>query len=235
MEKKCQVVLIPTETATGLFSQTMNIWGNNIWEKKLEFTTNETLIRNNHLISNRKAATNALDKYEFYYLYLVSDREIKEGDWYMASNNTPAKAILSNIIPKCPKIEATTDAYLFEHNLDREVGGFSGDIPLPKIDQSFMEEFVTSYNNGNPIKEVIIDIEKIKITSGTYPVKFGDKVKTRSDNTVIIHKLLELKYNRQDVMDAAFDYFDKFKDIYKTHGLLDPIKSVEWFDEKYPK
>lgn len=228
--------MLPTEKATGLFSQTMNIWGNNIWEKKLEFTTNETLIRNNHLISNRKAATNAMDKYEFYYLYLVSDEKIKEGDWCL--NNTNEVVFMKDKIDaitfnghKCKKIVATTDIYLLiEYSNNFKTPYSTG---FHKIHQNDIEDYVKSYNEGNPIKEIQIEVEPV--LGDIINVVTHDVIKTNPDNTVIINKPLELKYNRQDVMDAAFDYFDKFKDFYKTHGLLDPVKSVEWFDEKYPK
>ena len=50
MKKTFKVVMLPTEKATGLFIQTSNYRGDFILikDRKLEFTTNETLIGNKH-------------------------------------------------------------------------------------------------------------------------------------------------------------------------------------------
>lgn len=83
------------------------------------------------------------------HLYLVSDREIKEGDWIIHEGNPPAQVTSSNrklVCEDCRKIEATTDPSL----------------GLPLIPQKWIEEayvanqgkvgevYISMAENGNP-------------------------------------------------------------------------------------
>jgi hypothetical protein len=110
-------------------------------------------------------------------IFILSDEEIKEGDWYIDSyNNICQYKDLSKIgIDKGEgkKIIATTDSSLSNctkcgnkenyHNntvieiLCNECGNFFNKLPQPS--QSFLEVFVTEYNKGNQIKEVLVEYE----------------------------------------------------------------------------
>lgn len=126
---------------------------------------------------------------EFQHLYILSDEEIKEGDYYfnnyrkvilkceslMESKNT---SIHSGIFLK---IIATTDESLKGKQI-----GIGIDEPiyeeLPQITESFIKQYITEYNEGKPITEVELEYY---ITHETD----GDKslcLKTTSNNEVII-------------------------------------------------
>lgn len=92
------------------------------------------------------------------HIYITSDEEIKEDDWYLywldnkwelmkcrdqfeADNCNTHSMIASN----CYKIIATTDQSL----------------ELPQIPQSFIEMFITEYNKGNVIEDVMVEYTDI--------------------------------------------------------------------------
>lgn len=148
-----------------------------------------------------------------FHLYFLSDEEIKEGDWYIA-DNTVFRADTKfrennrnnpNGNNGSKKIIATTDSSL------RYITGVSnttinmgdGDEyipstkPLPQPSQSFLEVFVTEYNKGNQIKEVLVEYEhegykdwfgynetELPIWVPNYELKINPK-----DNTITIKKV----------------------------------------------
>ncbi len=194
MEKKCSVVMLPTEKATRL-------WING--KRKLQISTDEISSSNN--IGQ--------------YLYFVSDMEIKEGDWVYVScselNVFEVRQVTgyyneqflfdkkSQIhMDYCKKIEAATDtSLLIEYSNNLKTPYSTG---FPKIPESFVEEFIKSYNNGSIlsiIKDVFIEMEKYLdndvIDDGTNYKEFSvTRVKTRHDNTVIIHPIEEIQYHK---------------------------------------
>lgn len=148
--------MLPTEKATGLSIKTLN-WRGNTVPRELSFTTNETLIRNQHLISNRNAATNVQDKYEFYTLAIFSDEEIKKGDWRLdifMDNPVPILADkdyrseftgkLIAYTDKLPLNDCTT-TWTLEHKY----------VSQPSI--QFVEKYVESYNKGEIITDVLVE------------------------------------------------------------------------------
>ena len=126
----CKVLLLeisaPNHDLT-IYKQTQNVFGDTIHELKLEYSTNPTYNRNISLINERKAATNDESKYKFYALYFVSDREIKEGDYYRRFKSTTiTNKPTGHSGCDCKLIEATTDASL----------------NLPLIPESFIEAYI---------------------------------------------------------------------------------------------
>ncbi len=182
MEKqvlKCKVVLLPTEKASQLGLSHSNAW----------FKDGSL-----HMITAVKSSFNQgnLDDYfKFQHLYILSYEEIKEGDWYICpiskkilyANNEYTKKIGDK------KIEATTDTSLKIVIGDSgwksyDEGGWNEYNPeyklLPQIHQSFIEAYVKAEDK---INEVEIEVIKIYDEVGVY---IEDRIKTRSDNTVII-------------------------------------------------
>lgn len=69
------------------------------------------------------------------------------------------------------------------------------DIPfkellLPQIPQSFIEEYITAYNSGNPIIEVNVEYGyKINKSQGPFHQYRKYFIKTNSNNCIIINKV----------------------------------------------
>ena len=138
--KKCKLVMLPTEKASviGIGSTLMPTHNYNLAYAEKPFK---------------------VDSIKSQHLYITSNEEIKEGDWFIHNNkiynasnfNTNSSSVWSNEFPKgiysviqehCSKIIATTDSSL----------------NLPLISNEFVKLFVDSYNNGNVINEVNVDI-----------------------------------------------------------------------------
>jgi len=172
MKKTYPVVMLPTEKANPLCIQKNGT---------LEYTGNTPIYGINEL------------GFKPQHLYILSNDKndkIKDGDWFI--NDDGLWQCNGGIIPtsKNPrKVIATTDK-LFEHSPigGREVGGFSGHIPVSKIHESFIHVFVKAYNDKNTITEV--DLEVLLITHGKNKEELNENSlwvpKTRPDNTVII-------------------------------------------------
>lgn len=200
---KTKPIILPTHNPSGLFIQTNDMWGDFVCVKKLEYTENETLIRNNHLISNRRAATNALNKYEFFNIYLVSDDEIKEGDLMYNSNFKVVTIAANSTLVNCGgcyKIIASTDKAL----------------NLPFLDFCKESWIIDYYNkNGNlpdeiEVKERSLNIDEIR-EKGKGFLNTNNCVLDLDSNAVITKQPNDLK---QKLFDLANEFaINKFGDI----------------------
>lgn len=97
----------------------------------------------------------------FQNFYILSDEKIKEGDWY-ENNGVIFKADDKfddgnnpNQNQNNKKIIATTDKSLLDYAGDTDY--YKQSIQL--IPQSFIEYFVSEYNKGNVITEVMVEYE----------------------------------------------------------------------------
>lgn len=136
-------------------------------------------------------------------LFVLSDEEIKEGDWYydhmyrlvFKATDTSTHKGGNNY----KKIIATTDSSLYiqvsKWFRADDWGGkefLTTNVNLPQILQSFIEYFISEYNKGNIITEVIVEYEEIKGRWVTPTGMFGQgyygessyKLKINSDNTI---------------------------------------------------
>ena len=82
------------------------------------------------------------DECKVHHLYITSDEEIKEDDWYIGDN------IIYNLVTKTngmnpQKIISTTNPAL----------------NLPQPSKSFIDKYIEEYNAGNPITEVMVEYE----------------------------------------------------------------------------
>lgn len=214
MKKTFKVVMLPTEKATGLC--------------KDKRATNYPNLLNHHKPNfYNELGTN--DKWtENYHLYIISDDEIKEGDWYINTAQLPNKVLQHskegvefakrhNMI--LSKIVATTDKSLFK---DKEnIGGYKQTIP--QIPESFIQAYIKAYNEGKPITEVDLEMEIIETTglnlhrNGYNINQF--KIKTRPDNTVIVRE--SKMYSRDEVIRL----------LEKSQNATGNISWSDWLDK----
>ncbi len=142
------------------------------------------------------------DKYNQWinqHLYIISDDEIKEGDWYYNSRLKQIfQAIRNSGYSKKTddyKIIATTDTSL---NYETPFYGMDEDNNFPQPSQQFIEKYIESYNAGQVITDVLVeyennyDLEYYTPQGGIECCKKIDnwKLKINSkDNTITIKKL----------------------------------------------
>ncbi len=159
------------------------------------------------------------------HLYILSNDEIKEGDWmYNKMDTSIMKYIKVGIENENPntygyqKIIATTDKSLKGYNpgLGNLVDWYD---EFPSILESFIKTYIKAYNEGNPITEVQLEWEMINKLSSIR--KDNLKLKIREDNTAIIHQAK--LYTRENVINIV--------KLFNSHTLkLQQLKIANSFD-----
>lgn len=177
------------------------------------------------------------------HLYILSDEEIKEGDWYIHINtNTLLQRsqhkgeamLISN-----KKIIATTNPELNHKESYTKGKGNSKDyfnkIITSEISQDFIEVYIKEYNAGNPIKEVMVEYKEGCCIGGihfAYCVEECKKpistLKLRPDNTIFISRIKEKMYSRDEILKS----FDK---LYKDFGMMSNEFYKNWITKNYPE
>lgn len=151
------------------------------------------------------------------HLYILSDDEIEEGDWFInLANNTINQATDWIYVSTCKKIIATTDTSLILHDNSKNNKCFGTQLSgkcshvLPLIPTSFIQYFIEQYNKGNIITHVNIEYEEytnntltgLDIDSMIYNLKIN------SDNTINI-KTIKDSYSRDEVIKIVKKFFNE--------------------------
>ena len=202
--KKHKVVMLPTEKASDLCL----------------YTPQTHDVSNNILnYGNYNQRLYGLDKKPLYqHLYILSDEEIKIGDWgighakgingigtgyYVFKHDNSNIAKVNALAEGSKKIIATTDKSL----------------GLASPSTSFIEKFVEEYNKDNVITDVMVEYEENLIVTqtkpiiqhqGSKPVVVPHKIETQlkinpKDNTITIKKVKD-SWSREEVIDLLTRY-----------------------------
>lgn len=216
MKKLCNVVMLPTEKAEGYgLLKTNN-------STKLEYCGDRYFTQSYLKDTNRT----------YQHLYLTSDEEIKEGDWYILANVSVVQATESiGNRPNGKKIIATTDKsltmpYLNSNGMVMEVGGVNQTKQIPQIPESFIKAYVQAQGN---IKEVLVEyVDRVreKWVGNNYthkPTWIEDfQLNLRRDNTCIIHQAKT--YSRDEVVKLL----DTLRaEMYRDYNSLASIKDYD--------
>ena len=223
MLKKCKIVMLP----------------NNQQTKYLMVYSDVEKTKGKLILNGLKN-----DEYkEYQHLYIISDDEIKEGDWFINDLNQIKKCTSRdtegyidfeggfNTKPSsCKKIIATTDSSLWRpsHKYASDV------ILLPQPSQQFINKYIEEYNKGNMITDVLIEYELISneeyfgnTVNPDYDVPyFDEKLKINpKDNTITIKKVKD-SWSREEVIEFG----NKVKEYCKNGWKSDSLHRVffEW-------
>lgn len=169
------------------------------------------LVKSNRGVSNSAHLKNQ-------HLYLLSDDEINEGDWFLE------KGLRISIFPnyltdtnECKKIIATTDK-LRVITKDEFSGVDNQHLPQPS--ESFLQKFIYAYNNGDPITEVMVEYNHLQSSGGLNEEWL--KVNS-SDNTITIRKMKD-SWSREEVISLCREAINFGKD---NNGNL----SEKWIED----
>jgi hypothetical protein len=154
-------------------------------------------------------------KYKGQHLYIVSDDVVELGDYHIAMGiikEFPDKCIaytddeqLTAIkeIGGAKKVIVTTDSALSYIIAKSERGSI--ERFLPKLSQSFIEYYVTEYNKGNIITDVVVEYETVSNNADYFTIQqcedeWYQRLKINDDNTVnvIIKDLNYWKDNAEE-------------------------------------
>jgi hypothetical protein len=193
------------------------------------------------------------DEYvEQQHLYITTDEEIKEGDWFIntgsgghptpkvyQANSENSKAFKEfGPYPEIRKIIASTDPKLNSNQIEPYDTSKPYGIEFPQIPQSFIEE----YCKVGGIDEVLVEYEILGYKSenihigvkGTdidveLPNTAQDKTQVRlklnPDNTIIIHPVKEKMYSRDEIGNKIKEFVKE----YAYEWSMDDIN--EWIEE----
>jgi hypothetical protein len=218
MYKKCKIVMLPTNKKSKLVLSFKENNFNQLVEPKLSLIQEEA----NYQFSNIQSQ----------HLYIISDEEIKEGDWYMSKLHS----IISkyNGIEKLPdgwkKIIATTDFTLeIDHPFD-DKGDL--DFPLPGFSQSCIEYFVKQYNKGNIITEVDVKYGyTIDKSEGPFSRSREYFLKIDDDNNINIKPIKE-SWDKDEVYNMTNKVREYLKDGWKNDTINRVFYDFDrWFEE----
>lgn len=229
MMKKAQVVMLPAEKSKASF-----------WLDKY----------NHKLYYNDSPSFSKIGQY----LYFTTDDEIKEGDWVIAKNSNLLRLekvkmvnhlgnnsiLLDSGYDVTPntllKIIATTNPDLWGY---KTTGSHGAHAPLrstrevvgvPKIPTDFIEAYVREQGK---IKEVLIEYDELNQRSADsfdLEVYTSYRLKLRSNGTVIIHRVKEKMYTKQELFEAFISgYANASLPSEKLNQFFD-----QWFNENHP-
>jgi hypothetical protein len=216
MKKKHPIVMLPTEK-TGTIQRNKS---DKLWISKVSTGKSSTILERPVVIGGTYDSAQ--------HLYILSDEEIKEGDYFYSTSLREKEIIQCREI--CfltfgmvrPKVIATTDkslTKLFGAKADYDV------IELPQIPESFLPIFLEAYNSGNPMTEVELEYDNISIfpeAKGNVILPKEVKLKTTELNEVIISlpepsKEDLKKYYTPDISEfhVGFEYDYNGKCVFK--------------------
>lgn len=229
--KRAQVVMLPTKNKSFIWSH-----------------------KGRKLYSNQNNPNDSDDEIR-YYLYIISDNEIKESDWcydksnkkivkviykhkdtknhyFVSSEINNEKEILSKgysvDIEELNKIIATTDTSLNE--TDRFNGKLWYNL-LPQPSQQFVEKYIESYNKGEIITDVLVEYEAdlSTITRTDCGLQYWDyKLKINpKDNTITIKKLKD-SWNKEELIAEIRKYA---KDSLNVDRYKNVFFTNEWIEK----
>ena len=242
--KKAKIVILPTNEAKGDFSKERiypcllkHSW---MFDKegkgKLIFTD-----------SNIRTPT------QLQHLYIISDDEIKEGDWcYDLKNNCTLQAKSSYEGMRIKKIIATTDESLYFKDTNKNPKQYMGSYismslgeNLPQPSQQFIQKYIEEYNKGNVITDVLVGYELVSneeyflntINPDDDVPYFDENLKINpKDNTITIKKVKD-SYTREEhisnIKKFSLELGSKIHCFLKEDGTLSiSIQDVnKWIEE----
>ena len=213
--KECNVVMLPTKDETYIVQFSDKSF-------RLKKRMDDTFKPNNYC-----------------HIYITSDDEIKEGDWfiylnkiYQATINTNENSVWSNfkdfnsiLQSKIHKIIAATDKSLQNFHIHKGRGKYWEDEPVlmrsntskPMIAQP-SQSFIKKYCELGGIDKVLVEYERDNPWNHDGTNKMN--LKTDSHNTITIKEVKEKLSSLKDILKFADVFVANTNTAYKQHDML---------------
>jgi hypothetical protein len=189
--QECDVVMLETSKTNNLNDIVLN-------PDKTKLATLNPLT-----IDSKQPCTNQ-------HLYILSNDEIKEGDWCISMNLAYKKPFqCTNLLYakeyNCKKILATTDTSL-EIKISRPL---SVTRLLPQIPTIFIQQYIDAYNNGNVIEKCLVEVECPQCQEWGYISQCRNncnkkfiQIKLNQNNEISILTEPKQMFSRENIMSA---------------------------------
>lgn len=213
---------------------------------------NQLFLHPNCLLCIAKCNEDELTNHKPQHLYFLSDETPKQGDKVIHKNLILTVSVnrglyltveeFSSVDVRtdiCKKIVATTDKSLLpkkanDPNLMYEDLGNE----MKKIPESFVKAYVNAFNNGKPITDVELEMERSvnylpKVSELESKIYDSYTIKTRPDNTIIVHQ--SKLYTKDDIRTVMIlklesmmpEVKEKFGKIFTGTNIYDAIEFGE--------
>lgn len=174
---------------------------------------------------------------QYFYLYIISDEEIKEDDWILHHDlgirqhegGLYASKVWRN--KNWSKIIATTNP---------EIATIIPGYGIQRIPQLFIEAYIKAYNEGKQILEVELEYyddcllqQNAVCSCHKTGIACNSGLKLTDKGEVIISPLEEKFYTRKEVEDIAVAVRDEFGKV-RLSGYNAKKAVIEWLNKKYP-
>lgn len=166
------------------------------------------------------------DRYTGRELYIINDDVIKEG-WIIGLDDKPHYVTESSKYPKV--ILATTDKSLVvkydERFKDITINNNSLNQLLSQIPQSFIEQYITEYNKGNVISDVLVEYGscngciKLQGQLNSPDCCHNYQLVINQDNTINI-KTVKDSFNRDEVVECMWKAYKATNTIFEDEESL---------------
>ena len=162
---------------------------------------------------------------QFWNLYIISDDEIKEGDWFYNIHSKIVGRAEFNFGKDelAKKIIATTNSSLWRpsHKYASDV------ILLPQPSQQFINKYIEEYNKGNVITDVLVEYELISneeyfgntVNPDDDVPYFDEKLKINPKDVSITIKKVKDSWSREEVIEFGNKVKEYCKDGWKSDSL----------------
>lgn len=178
------------------------------------------------------------EDYIGHHLYIISDDEIKEGDW-VYENNLNQETQIYQIYNRNNELGFFRFRNVWislnrkQNSAKKIIATTDNSLELPQPPQQFIEEFIEEYNQENIITDVLVEYEN-KFDGKEYVDELDaygyDKVKSilkinRKDNNITI-KIAKDSWSREEVIEFA----NKVKEYCENGWKSDSLHRVffEW-------
>lgn len=248
MKKKCPVVMLATEKAIEVNNIVLRASDN-----KLIRATNSDII---NIIDSQSNASKSQ------HLYVLSDDEIKEGDWVLMNDEHPDGKLRQIVwISKEPNQFAwnkTTDkwdipcnylylqhpkqgaGFLYSTECKKIIATTNPELwkdGVVKISLDFVNAYIKDYNKGEQIKEVMVEYKETEVFSdikGRRPEEITILVpKVSSNGTISITPVEERKYTREEMKEACKWSFAQGYMENRVDEKWDTKFFEPWFNKHY--
>lgn len=188
--KRAKVIMLPTED---------RLSKSNLDFKDICLKDDKLYLGNSYELYQKRGAHKNSFGSQNQHIYIISDDEIKEGDYKIIYSTLSGDVLDIKQHQKDEqtpsnqkKIIATTDTSLSPQVWIKSIGYLS----LPQPSQQFIEKYIEAYNKGEIITDVLIEYDWVSLN-----FEFFWKLKVNpKDNTIIIKKLKD-SWNREEIIN----------------------------------
>ena len=230
MLEKAQVHMLPTKPSTYTNTQGMLVKCT-----KEQPRIGEEPVKVGTITISKNWSFGVLKYWEPQYLYFTTDEEIKKDEWIFNEKYGISKCQGQNmLVAHDRKIAATTNPELWESHPGECIRCIvTGKIPL-----DFVEAYVKSQGS---IKEVMLECEEGgEFYRDGYNQRHPDRLKLRSNGSVIVHPVKEELYTLQQISDLLGDgAYDNYLNYLIDNNKCTDKESKnyysfkQWFKQNY--